>query len=515
MIPDRRRRALTCALVSLVALAASPGRCLAQPVILDPRFRLDLVTDQIPFPVALAVTPDHRLLVSEKFTGRIRVLKNGVLLAAPFADVPVNTCAERGGLGIAVDPDFASNQYVYFFYTRSSTGVDTSVREEVVDNRIVRFTADGDTAISGSETVLTSLPIEPSLCSHNGGNMHFGPDGMLYVSVGDGNFAASPALDLTTLRGKILRLDPATGLAAADNRFATDGDPATRAEIWAYGLRNPFDFTIRENFDSPGDSVTLFATENGVNQDDEINLVVEGGDYGFPQVAGYADTPAESAYAAAHPWYRDPLWSSGVAVVCPTGILEAWSLVGSDFFQRVVYWGQCVGVSGSRQILRALVSENASGTYFQSEETFATGFGLITDLAFETFPWSAPTIDDTMYVASWSRIDRITALEPDVAVPPLRPLLGIRHAGAHPALGAATFRLDVPAGAQGRLAIYDVAGRRVWSLAEPIRGPAGTNVRWEGRSDDGRAMPSGVYLARFTPLADAAREQVLRFVYVR
>lgn len=518
MIPRHRRPALPCA-IALAVLTAAADQGQAQPMVLDPRFRIDLVTNQIPFPVTLAITPDHRLLVSEKNTGRIRVIKNGALLAAPFADVPVNTCAERGGLGLAVDPNFASNGYVYFFYTRSSTSLDSSIPEQVVDNRIVRFTADGDTALAGSETLLISLPVEPSLCSHNGGNVHFGPDGMLFVSVGDGNFAASPALDLTTLLGKILRLDPATGAAAADNRFATDGDPATRAEIWAYGLRNSFDFTIRKDFYTPGDPVTLFATENGVNQDDEINLIIEGGDYGFPRVAGFVDTAAESAYRAAHPAYRDPLWTSGTTVRCPTGIAEVWTLVGGDFYQRAVYWGQCVNVSGSRQVMRALVSDTLPGTRFGEEEIFATGFGLITDLEFVPVPGAGPTFDDTMYVVSWSRIDRISAISPEpppgVSVPALQPILGLRHAGAHPAPGAATFRLAVPAGIEGRLVIYDVAGRRVWGLGEPVRGPSEVDVRWEGEDDDGRILPAGVYLARLAPVKGGAREQVLRFVHVR
>ena len=113
----------------------------------------------------------------------------------------------------------------------------------VVDNRIVRFTASGDTALAGSETLIRSLPLFPNSCFHNSGNIHFGLDDTLLVTYGDGNFPPFPSLDLSDLHGKMLRLDATTGQAAPGNFFATDGDSLTLPEIWAYGLRNSFDFT--------------------------------------------------------------------------------------------------------------------------------------------------------------------------------------------------------------------------------------------------------------------------------
>src|SRR5438477_10104336 len=123
---------------------------------------------------AMAFAPDGRLFVCVK-TGQLRVIKNGALLAAPFVSLSVDSNGERGLLGVAFDPNFSSNQFVYVYYTTSSSPI---------HNRISRFTANGDVALAGSETALMDLD-NLGATNHNGGALHFGPDGKLYAGVGE------------------------------------------------------------------------------------------------------------------------------------------------------------------------------------------------------------------------------------------------------------------------------------------------------------------------------------------
>src|ERR1044072_6233775 len=124
---------------------------------------------------AMAFAPDGRLLLCQQ-AGRLRVIKDGVLLADPFATFAVDSTGERGLLGVAFDPSFASNGFVYVYYT-----VATTPRH----NRARRIKADGDRAIPNSETLIYRLDDLSGATIHNGGAMHFGPDGKLYVAVGE------------------------------------------------------------------------------------------------------------------------------------------------------------------------------------------------------------------------------------------------------------------------------------------------------------------------------------------
>ena len=125
-------------------------------------------------PTAMEIAPDGRIFVCQQ-GGSLRVIKNGVLLSTPFLTVTVDSAGERGLLGIAFDPNFVSNQLVYVYYT-----VPTPAH-----NRVSRFVANGDVALTGSETILMELPNLSTATNHNAGAIHFGPDGDLYVATGD------------------------------------------------------------------------------------------------------------------------------------------------------------------------------------------------------------------------------------------------------------------------------------------------------------------------------------------
>src|SRR5687768_7064597 len=125
-------------------------------------------------PTAMAVAPDGRIFFTTQ-NGQVRVVKNGQLLPDPFATVSANAQAERGLLGITVDPNFATNRFVYVYYTATSPNL---------HNRVSRFTATGDVA-SGGESVILDLPHIDGAMFHMGGALHFGADDKLYVAVGD------------------------------------------------------------------------------------------------------------------------------------------------------------------------------------------------------------------------------------------------------------------------------------------------------------------------------------------
>lgn len=275
--------------------------------------RLETVVEGAAFPIALAFLPDGTLLYTEKNTGRVRrMYADGVLQPEPFADLDVANLGDAGLLGITLDPEYETNGHIYVALAVNNLPGDNSFpRTEL---RIVRLRDRGGAAAAGETIVIASVPGEPTP-GHEGGNVHVGPDGRLYLTVGDRGLNQRPndaAQDPSALPGRILRYDR-DGSIPADNPFGPDNP------TFALGKRNSFDFT----FDPL--SGGLFATENGAVGDDEINLVEPGGNYGWPRVSGFADSDAERAFATATERYREPLTLVGRA---PTGI---------DFYEGGAY----------------------------------------------------------------------------------------------------------------------------------------------------------------------------------
>ena len=220
-------------------------------------------------PTAMAFAPDGRLFVSEQ-GGAMRVVKNGALLADPFVTLRVDSAGERGLLGVAFDPDFATNGFVYVYYTVPGR------RGVAAHNRVSRFTASGDLAARRSELILVDLPDLTSATNHNGGSIVFGPDGRLYIGVGENNDGAN-APDITTRLGKILRINP-DGSLPTDNPF-----PRARGSnhaIWAIGLRNPYSMAFQAG------SGRLFINDVGEHTYEEIDEGAPGSNYGWPATEG-------------------------------------------------------------------------------------------------------------------------------------------------------------------------------------------------------------------------------------
>lgn len=307
---------LTLAVFFGVIVMLIVARCAKQSALHDASSRaqdakylvVERVASGLQEPVSLVFLSRSVMLVAERRSGRIRWVENGVVRKEPFATLPVPNPPgyhEYGLLGLAVHPNYPEEPYVYAFHTVPDD------RGRAVGQRVVRFTVQNGkgTALT---TIVGDLPAG-ARCCHNGGRLAFGPDGMLYVTLGDTE-RPELAQNYDALAGKVLRYTPGGGIAA-DNPLeqpttawaGTETDAATpvqhtRTPVYTIGHRNVFGIA----FNPDGD---LYITENGPDHDDEINRLAAGDNYGWPNVMGYSSDPH----------YRNPLWTSGKTTIAPTG----------------------------------------------------------------------------------------------------------------------------------------------------------------------------------------------------
>jgi len=246
-------------LLSLTVLF-SVARVSAQP------YRVDTLASspQIALPVAIAFTPGNsgKFFFTEKNNGRVRIVdEEGTLQPTPFLTLGVTGSGEQGLLGIDIHPAYPDSPFVYVFFTRSTAGGGTR------DNMVVRYADSLGTGVEPDTIVV--VPRDNAAGNHNGGNIHFGPDGKLYITIGDyASTGNSQDTSAANLRGKILRLN-------VDGSIPTD-NPFPGRPFWSIGHRNSFDFT----FDPL--TGTMYCTENGPSCNDEVNRVPRRGNMGWP-----------------------------------------------------------------------------------------------------------------------------------------------------------------------------------------------------------------------------------------
>ena len=313
---------------ALAALLPSPGS--GAPVPVEPGFEVEVVASGLDRPTGVAFAPDGRIFVAEK-SGTVRVIRNGAVAATPFIRLTdVNIYGDRGLHGIALDPRFSENGHVYLLYTHENTpGVGLTAPKT---GRLVRVTAVGDVASESSKVVIlgtvggtfdkpscedyepTADCIPSDSQAHSVGALRIGPDGMLYVSMGDGaQFTyADPrsmrAQDVDRLSGKVLRIRT-DGTAPPDNPFF-DGDPrANRSKVWMYGLRYPYRFGFR-----PADG-SIYIGDVGWRSWEEVDHGPPGSNFGWPCYEG--DFPTEHDCAVAGVTYPIHAYSTanGAAII--------------------------------------------------------------------------------------------------------------------------------------------------------------------------------------------------------
>jgi glucose/arabinose dehydrogenase len=334
-------------------------------------------------PTGLAFTPDGRLFITEK-PGRLIVFKNGLQSAALDISSKVCSGGERGLLGVAVDFEFSQNNYIYLYYTYNKPGSSCATNSSnVAVNRVSRFVLSSTNQITPNSEVVLLDNIPSYAGNHNGGDVHFGKDGYLYVSVGDGgcDYAGNSgcagdndaAKDKNTLLGKILRItregdippgNPFTGANTARCNTGNAASGKTCQEAFATGLRNPFRIAFNPN--SP--STQFYINDVGQNVWEEIDVGKAGADYGWNTREGKCANGSSTNCAAPPSGLTNPIYTYSHGNGCN-------SITGGAFVPNG-YWP--VGYDNtylfSDYVCGKLFLLKGSGTTYTATE-FATGLG--------------------------------------------------------------------------------------------------------------------------------------------
>lgn len=385
-----RAMSIALGLASVAVMAVFPA---AAQTVNDPGLLVETVATGLNQPTSMAFIGPDDILVLQKPNGQVRRITGGVLQPGFVLDVAVDSASERGLLGVAVDPDFVLNRQVYLYYTESSTGADTTGSPTPLGNRVYRYTWNGTALVN--PVLILNLPATPGP-NHNGGVIAFGPDGALYVVIGElnrngklQNNATGPDPDDT---GVILRVDT-NGAGLPDNPFYNALTPAAPMNrYFAYGVRNSFGLT----FDPlTGD---LWDTENGPNVYDEVNRVTRGFNSGWNQIMGRdVDDPQGQAdlWVAPGSAYSDPefSWNIPIAPTAPAfpsspilGCGQLYTLLVGDNNCGQMYRFRLnaarTALSFSSQALQDTVANNAANVCSDemAEIVFGSGFSVITDL---------------------------------------------------------------------------------------------------------------------------------------
>ena len=370
----------------------SPSPSATAPAVPAPpgplHFQVTTYAGGLQVPWSIAFLPGGDALVTER-PGRVRLIRDGQLQAQPALSLTVVSAPgiESGLLGIALHPGFPDPADVYLYYTYRRAGQAT--------NRVSRFHYANGT-LTDERVVLDGIP--GGSCCHFGGRLGFGPDGMLYVTVGDGQLPARAA-DRTSLNGKVLRV--------RDDGSVPPDDPFAGSPVWAWGLRNPQGLA----WDAAG---RLYVSNNGPTgefglfHNDEIDLVQRGEFYGWPVKAG--STPAGRPQDYGNPPDRVPpvaesgnsvTWApSGMAFYTPDRNQRATLLVATLFGQAI-----------RRFVIDPAQPHRASG-----QEVVLSGYGRMRDVV------SGP--DGCAYVLTSNRDGRGTPQAGDDRVLRLCPAPG-------------------------------------------------------------------------------------------
>src|SRR6185295_1874593 len=453
-------RCLGLPLLGLTVAAAAPAAATVPPGFSD------TLVASVGLPTALTFAPDGRTFITTQ-GGQLRIVENGSLLATPALDfaAPTNricTDVERGLLGVAVPPQFASNHYPYLFYTFRRP-------DTLCVNRISRFTAPANVIDPGTEVVLIDNMPSPA-GNHNAGDLEFGHDGYLYATIGDGglDYAGDSgwqndndaARDLHALVGKVLRItadggipptNPFQGPGTARCNVTGRTTAGTRCqETFGWGLRNPFRFAFDPN--DPG--TRFFINEVGTDGYEEIDAGQAGADYGFNICEGTHATGTSNPCTAAPPDMVSPIfeYAHGAAIPGTSAANNCQAITGGAFVPNGL-WPGFDGVY--------LASDWACGWIFRLSELggawaaadFATSLGIGSAVHLRFGPHgNTQALYYTTY-AGGGQVRRISYDKPADDVGPLD------FFTVAPCRAVDTRDPDAPGLAAGHARVFNLAGR--------------------------------------------------------
>ena len=420
----------------------------------------------------------NRLFVVEQHTGMIHVFENDPATTQTdlFLDIDgINTGGEEGLLGLAFHPDYENNGYFFVYYSTSSP------RRSVI-SRFSVDSANPNQADPSSELII--LEIGQPFSNHNGGQLAFGPqDGYLYIGLGDGGDGGDPqdhGEDPKTLLGSILRIDVNNSSEAeryaipADNPFVGNTD-SWREEIYAYGLRNPWRFS----FDS--ETGDLWAADVGQGRREEIDRIVKGGNYGWDIMEGtLCFEPSNDCDTTS---LEMPIWEYGRSL-------------GQSVTGGYVYRGTRVPELAGKYIYADYVSRRI----------WALTDDGVNPVSVEELPQSPGNVaafgvaeDNALFVCAFDgSIYRFNSsgsvTNEDPSLSEGHAILSKNYPNPFHSITTLPFSLNRPA--QVDLAIFDVLGRRVRTLAKGVFPEGRHAVEWEGSSDSGQSLPGGIYFYR-------------------
>jgi glucose/arabinose dehydrogenase len=539
-------------LATLAAALTAPEAALEAPpgFVVENAFPLAVFEN----PLQVVFLPDGRKLVADR-RGTVDVILQDGTHVRNFIDLrdEVAGMLDLGLLGVAIDPDFASNRWVYFGYTvdPNEDGVDNDLHHFVRVARYQASLADTNVVDYSSREVLigATWPTGPPtlFTSHSVGSLRFGLDKSLLISVGDGghfdtldaggldpdgfgpgktdpaeDMGAFRARSLNSMAGKILRIDKETGFGLDSNPY-WDGVPTSdRSRVWAYGLRNAYRFSFRPGTGSTdpsdGDPGVIYAADVGWGKWEELCIIRQGGrNHGWPcwhgpEVhSGYvfvSETEAgnDSILCTEELNYENPtaeslpsLWihHNVGAESYPPGWVSL-AIIGGDFYTGTEY------------------PEEYQGKYFLADYSWSWIRWVEVDVFNNIVDWgdfiegasgpvdieSDPATGDLYYVAwgakqvrriRWEGISSSEGAEGRAGAPNGMSL----SAYPNPFRRTALLNFELPAGGEASIRVYDAGGRLIRTLAERRVYPAGHQaLEWDGLDSAGRKAGPGVYFCR-------------------
>lgn len=418
-------------------------------------YNVDTVLFGLPKAVSFSSMGSDKLIVTIK-DSTVRIYSmNGTYLKTfwNFSDSLYSSGQESGVLGVCTDPNFITNHYVYVYYTHLNPA----------SIRIVRFTEINN---AGTNPLIIFNHLQSQSGIHYGGNMHFGPDDKLYITVGTGS-ANTDAQILTTPRGKILRINR-DGSAPVNNPFYDDGNPLSGNDdrIWALGMRNSFDFCFSPFNDS------LYSTENG-NSVDELNFIRKGKNYGWPLCEGYCIPYIDSL--------KQPMFAAGSYV--PTGIiiyngsafptLTGKIIFGSYGFQSLYIATLNAGLDSITSVTPWAITGRVTSLMKGSDGfIYALKYGFTNDGAILKIK---PFLSGLGYQNEYPTGYKLQQNYPN----PFNPVTNIQY--------------EIPTSTFVSIKIYNSLGVEINTLVNESKQQGSYDVSWDGTN-----YPSGVYFYELT-----------------